>query len=244
MTTENIDQSASSSADPNVETSTGGKGSSQEVEIDWKARAETAEAAGLKLENDLKSEKGRRDLRMEQQADDIGGINARLDALANRTASGETESLPADFAKINQDTASKNSTRNWDVSYKEAEESLGDALLDDNDKTVVDQSIVDELSAAWKEATQNRNIPALYRVVGQANREAKAAIKLQAKETVAETENTAKEAKKVSDAKNGVHNLSVGTPSGIGGGKSMDQIAKATNVNDISDEDYAKWLAG
>ena len=62
---------------------------------------------------------------------------------------------------------------------------------------------------------------------------------------VTEAEETAKAAKKVSDAKNGVHNLSVGTPSGVGSGvKSRAQVESATNVNDISKEDYEAYVAG
>jgi len=217
---------------------------------DLQAQLEESKANAKKLENDLRSERGQRtkDQAFQELAEDVGGIKARLDAIANRTASGETESLPADFVGIDQkrtqDKAVTTAASNWENGYSEAEASLAEALLDDDDNVLLDKESVAKLSTLWKEAQGKQDINALYRVVGQAIREVKVVEKQKAQADLTETEEAAKAAKKVSDARNGVHDMSVGTPSGGGSGvKSRAQIEKITNLNDFSDEDYAKYIA-
>ena len=213
---------------------------------DLQTRLEASEASNKKLANDLNSERGQRtrDQGLNDLVEDVGGIKAQLLALANRTASGETESLPDDFAEIDQKKAVTAATRNWQNNYEEAERNLADALMDDEDNVLLDKEAIARLSAQWQEAQKKGDIHGLYRVVGQAGKEARAVEKQKSKATVAETEEAAKAAKKVADVKNGVHDMSVGTPSGSGSGvKSKAQIMSATNVNDISDADYAKYIA-
>ena len=213
---------------------------------DLQARLEASEASNKKLENDLRSERGQRnkDQAFQELAEDVGGIKAQLAAIANRTASGETESLPADFAEIDQKKAATTATRNWQSNYEEAEQSLADALMDDEDNVLLDKEAISRLSTLWQEAQKKNDLHGLYRVVSQAGREARAVVKQKAQASVTETEEAAKAAKKVSDARNGVHDMSVGTPSGGGSGvKSRAQIEKITNLNDFSDEDYAKYIA-
>jgi signal recognition particle GTPase len=213
-------------------------------EVDWKARAEAAESLSQKLEGDLRSERGRRDQRMEEMVDDMGAFRAQLSALANRTASGETELLPGDFAKADQDLATKIATREWDNNFEEALQNLGEALTDDDGEVIVSKEVIASLNKEWQEAQTKQDPHALYRVVSKAGKEARSAIKQKADTDLTEADEAAKAAKKASDSKNGVHDLSVGTPSGSGGGpKSAAHVAKMTNVNDISDEDYAAYVA-
>ena len=207
---------------------------SENTQVDWQARAETAEANEKKLTNDLKSQQGRQSQNqaINEIVDRVGGIEARFTALVKRTASGETEALTGDMVAIDQKTAADKADAEWENAVEEATQSLRDVLLDDEGELLVSSEVRERLGEAWKEA---KDVNGLYRVVGQAGREARKAVK----EKVTEE---AEGAKKVSDAKHGNHDLSVGNKTGIGGGKSITQIASATNVNDISDEDYDKWL--
>jgi hypothetical protein len=216
-------------------------------EVDWKARAEAAESNSRKLENDLKSEQGRRtrDQVLTELVENFGGMQAQLTAIANRTASGETDYLPADFAEIDQKKAVATATRNWQGNYEEAERNLADAIMDDEDKVILDKEAIARLSTQWQEAQKNGDVPGLYRVIGQAGKEARLAERQKAQANVTEVEETAKAAKKVSDTKHGNHDLAIGTPSGAGSGlKSREQILSVTNVNDISKEDYEAYVAG
>ncbi len=211
-----LDPSAPPSEDPNVEASTEEKQEElPEEQIDWKVRAEAAEAGLQKLERDLKSEKGRRDLKMEEMASDIGGVNARLNAMGKRMASGETESLPGDFTALDQKEAVGVAEREWDTNYDEALEDLTAALMDGSD-LIVSTAVRDDLSEDWKAAVQSRNVNALYKVVSRANREAKTAIQLKAQTTVTETQEAAKAAKKVSDTRHGINDMAISSPSGNG----------------------------
>lgn len=212
---------------------------------DLKSRLEASEANSKKLENDLRSERGQRtrDQGFNELVEDVGGIKAQLSAIANRTASGEIESLPADFAEIDQKKAVTTAARSWQGNYDEAEQSLAEALMDDDDNVTVDKDTIARLSALWQEAQKTQDLHGLYRVVGQAGKEARLAQKQKAEADVTKVEEDAKAAKRVSDAKNGVHDLSIGTPSGVGGGKSRAQVESATSTEDISDEDYAKYVA-
>lgn len=213
---------------------------------DLQAQLQTSETNLKKLENDLRSERGQRtrDQGFSDLAEDVGGIKAQLAAIANRTASGETESLPSDFAEIDQKRAATAAIRTWQTNYEEAERSLADAVMDDEENVLLDKESIARLSILWQEAQKTHDLHGLYRVVGQAGKEARVAEKQKAQANVTEAEEAAKAAKKVSDVKNGVHSVSVGAPSGMGGGKSRAQIEGATNVDQISDEDYAKYVAG
>lgn len=237
-------------AENNIQDGESPEASEEPTLADLQVRLEASEANNKKLENDLRSERGQRTQNKDfnELVEDFGGMKAQLTALANRTASGETESLPADFAEIEQKTrdgkAVTTATANWENSYSEAEQSLANALMDDEDNVILDKQSIAKLSASWKEASANHNVDGLYRVVGQAIRETRAVEKQKSQANVTEAEETAKTAKKVSDAKNGVHNISVGAPSSVGSGKkSKAQIEQITSVNDISDEDYAKYVS-
>ena len=213
---------------------------------DLQVRLEASEANNKKLENDLRSERGQRtrDQGFNELVEDVGGIKARLDALANRTASGEAESLPADFAEIDQKKAATTATRNWQSNYDEAERNLADALMDDDENVLLDKPAIARLSTLWQEAQKKNDLHGLYRVIGQAGKEARAAERLKSQANVTEAEETAKAAKKVSDAKNGVHDVSVGIPSGVGSGvKSRAQVEQITDINDFSDDDYKAYVA-
>ena len=214
---------------------------------DLQARLEASEGNSKKLENDLRSERGQRtqDQVLNELVENFGGMQAQLTAIANRTASGETESLPADFAEIDQKKAASAATRNWQSNYEEAERNLADALMDDEENVLLDKEAIARLSTLWKEAQTKHDVPGLYRVIGQAGKEARTVTRQKSQTDATEAEETAKTAKKVSDAKNGVHDVSVGTPSGVGSGvKSRAQVESATNVNDISKEDYEAYVAG
>jgi hypothetical protein len=212
---------------------------------DLQTRLEASEASNKKLENDLRSERGQRtrEQAINELVEDVGGIKAQLSAIANRTASGEIESLPADFAEIDQKKAVTTATRNWQENYEEAERNLADALMDDDENVLLDKEAIARLSTLWQEAQKKNDLHGLYRVVGQAGKEARLVERQKSQADVTKTEEDAKSAKKVSDVKNGVHNLAIGTPSGIGSGKSRAQVENATDISDISDEDYAKYVA-
>lgn len=212
---------------------------------DLQSQLEVSKASNKKLENDLRSERGQRtrDQGFNELAEDVSGMKAQLTAIANRTASGETESLPADFAEIDQKKAETIAVRNWENNYEEAEQNLGEAMIDDKGDVVLDEETVKRLSDLWKEAQRKQDLHGLYRVVAQAGKEARLVEKQKTKADATKVEEDAKVAKKVSDTKNGVHDVSVAPPSGISGGKSIAQINSATNVKDISDEDYAKLVA-
>jgi len=243
MTTKNLEQGQPAPLDPNVEASTGGQEGTQEA-VDWQARAQEALAENEKLENALRSERGRQDGRITEIAEDMGAFRAQLKALANRTASGETESLSQDFAKIDQDSATRQASRNWDNNYKEAEYSLADAIMDDNQNTLLDDDAISDLRVQWQEAQGKGDLHGLYRVVSQAGKMARAVEKQKALANVEQVSEEAKVAQKASNTKHGVHDLSISTPSGIGGGKSRAQIESATSTDDISDEDYASYVSG
>jgi hypothetical protein len=234
------DRLAPPSKDSNVEASTDENAEGSQ-EVDWQVRAETAESLNQKLSNDLRSELGRRNRSWDILVEDVGGMKEQLKAIGNRTASGDTESLTEDFAKIDRDSAIKTATRNWENNYAEAEAALADALMD-GDTVVVDNESITRLSDSWKAAQKIENVSGLWRVVSQASKEAKLVLLQKTKETVTQIEEGATAAKKASDVKNGVHNLSIPSPSGSSGTKSRAQIANATSVDDISDEEYTKYI--
>lgn len=214
---------------------------------DLKTRLEASESSNKKLENDLRSERGQRtrEQAINELVEDVGGIKAQLTAIANRTASGETESLPADFAAIDQKKAATTADRNWQENYEEAERNLADALMDDEENMLVDKEGVARLSALWQEAHKKFDLHGLYRVIGQAGKEARLAEKQKSQADVTKTKEEAEAAKKVSDTKHGNHDLAVGTPSGVGSGvKSRAQVESATRHQDISKEDYEAYIAG
>ena len=130
---------------------------------DLQARLEASEANSKKLENDLRSERGQRtrDQGFNELVEDVGGIKAQLAAIANRTASGETESLPADFAEIDQKKAATAATRNWQSNYDEAERNLADALMDDEENVLPDKETIARLSTQWQEAQKKNDLPGL-----------------------------------------------------------------------------------
>jgi len=188
----------------------------KQEEVNWKDRFEESESARRKVENDLKAEQGRRRQAQSFQdlQEDMGGVKALLTAIANRTASGETEALAQDVATITEQARQMAGTRTWEANYSEAERNLGEVLLDENNKVVISENDVSVLAPLWQDARARQDLHGLYRVVSQASRLVRATERAKAQVAVKETEAAAQARKKASDAKAGIHDLSIGSPAG------------------------------
>ena len=230
----------------------------QVEEPDYKALLEQSKADLLQAENNNKSLLGRirepaPDPRIDQLLDTLSGQEKRLNALATRTASGETEELTEDMAKINADTDQARATRQFEQGWKGMEVQLEDALRGDpkedgspGDLAVdVESPEVKELVTSWNAAKAKGNLVDGSAVVGQA-RTLTAKVLREQRAKAAETATAEVEtAQKAKDAKNGVHDLNAGTPrTGSGSGMSRQQIEEATDPSQISDEDFAKYIKG
>lgn len=215
MTQENTlaTQVEASSSDSQVETT-----EVKEPEVDWKARFDEESAARQKVENDLRAERGRRtrDQAFQELTEDVGGLKQLVTAIANRTASGEQEALVEDISAINKQTEAQQTSRAWTVNYSEAEASLADVLMGEDNTLLISQDDVSALTPLWQEARQKQDLHGLYRVVSQAGKMVRAAERARAREEVKKVEADAQAHKKESDAKHGINDLSISPPAGVG----------------------------
>ena len=242
--------------DPSEEVEKTTDPNAQVEEPDYKALLEQSKVDLLKAQNDNKSLLGRLrdpDPKLDEVLDTLSGQEKRLNALVTRTATGETEELTADMVKINADTDQARATRQFEQGWKGMEVQLEDALRGDpkEDGSLGDLAVdiesleVKELVTSWNAAKAKGNLVDGSAVVGQA-RTLTAKVLREQRAKAAETATTeAETAQKAKDAKNGVHDLNAGTPrAGSGSGMSRQQIEEATDPNDISDDDYKKYVAG
>lgn len=213
-------------------------------EIDWKVKAEELEAKAAKLENDLKANAGRtrqareRDALIESLVDEVGGIRRATNALIARTASGDTEALTEDLAKIGQESERAKADRQYDQAFARIESRLEEALCDEDGALLVDIESPEgkELITAWTTARQAKNLADLSDVVLEANK--------LARKTERQRIKAAQEAERKA-AKVGEHDLSVPSPAaGAGSGKTWAQAQQARKLTDISDDDYARLVSG
>jgi len=195
---------------------------SDSQEPNWQVLFEESEANRLKVENDLRSEKGRRtrDQALQELAEDVGGLKQLITAVANRTASGDTDALTEDIANISQTSAQTRATRAWNANYSEAEAGLGDVVLDDNGDVILSKDDIATLTPLWQKAQTGQDLAGLYRVINQANKMVRAAEKRVATEALQTQKEEAIASKKASDRKHGIGDLSVG-PSASGPGERL-----------------------
>lgn len=227
----------------------------QDDTVDWKAKAEELAVTNLKLENDNKAMSGRARVARDQERDAIqnnildtlDGLSKRVGALGARSASGELEELKGDMAAIDRESAQARSLRQWDDGYKHVEGQLMEALQDDEGNLVIDVNSEDvtALTQKWKTAVTDKDLLALSDVVTDANKLARRIERTKATEQTDKVRDEERKAKEASDKLAGIHDLGVGAPAaGSGSGMSWTQAQKIQKVEDISDEDYAKLVAG
>lgn len=227
---------------------------STEESIDWKARAEEAEASNTKLVNENKSLSGRaRAERIDELVtmvrdgtDQTAALTKTVNAFAVRTARGETEEIPGDLARINAESADARAITQYETGYSRLEANLFEAFRDDDGAITVDVDSPDvvTLTGKWTAAKGKRDLMALSDLVTDAH---KLVRRLERVKATASTETAREEEKtiaKATSAKAGVNNLSIEKPAaGSGSGMSWDQMQKATNIIDVSAEDYFKRVA-
>lgn len=204
-------------------------------EPDWKAVAEAAEADNAKLRNDLKAEHGRRvkALAGQDRDDDIAGLRAMITAVANRTASGETDALAGDIATLNQAAAQNQAIRTWAENEEEVMAALGEAIMD-GDRALLAPEDIEDLKPVFKKAAEERDVAAYWRAYAQA-------VRLSRTFTEGEAAAALKAQKKASDKKHGINDMSTGNGSGGGTGMSWDQAQKSTDMKQIMDN-YEKLI--
>ncbi len=192
-----------------------------EGEVNWQERYEAEVAARTKVENDLKSQRNGRQSadqrqeavlgRLQRMEDEQTRSRLQSEALMNALASGETEGLPGEVAKINQDSQVERASQ----AQSDAADSLFNQIID----TVVPIAGGDRAAAkamietnpefqvvrdGWNRNTQgdNINLVALSGVVAQTAIAVVGMNNKQAAETVRVAENKAAETLEQADVLN------------------------------------------
>jgi len=227
------------STEPNAET--------EEQEVDWKVKFEESEAANLKLNNDNKSLLGRlrqppaNDAIGREILDELGGQRKRLNAFFDRTASGETDELPADLVKLDAESDLTRAARQYEQGFVRMETQLEDALKDEDGALIVDieSPEVAELIKSWTAARNNKNLLDLSDVVTDANKLARKIEREKLKKAAEDAQGEEKEAGKAREKKAGMNNLSIDGPkTGSNKGMSWDKAQQITNIGDMTDDQY------
>ena len=109
--------------------------------------------------------------------------------------------------------------------------------MNDAREVVLSKEDIETITPLWQEARAAQDVGGLYRLINRANKMVREAEK-------AAVQDEAKEAKKVSDRKHGVNDLSLPTPAGAGAGvKSWAAAQKITSLDDMTDAEYDAIVA-
>ncbi len=236
---------------------------STEEQVDWKARAEEAEASNTKLVNENKSLTGRARAErtdelisiVRENADETAALTKTVNAFAVRTARGETEELPGDLAKIHSEAEQARVKTQFENGYAQLEANLFDAFreTDENGDVIpggaltvdTDDPGVLAITTKWTAAKGKQDFLTLVNLINDAHKYVKRRDRITSRTETTAAREEEKATAKTASAKAGVNNLSIPGPSaGSGTGMSWDQAQNITNVKDISKEDYEKLVAG
>ena len=180
MTTENSDVVALTDEASSADTP-------QEEVIDWQARAKAAEDKATKAENDLKSQRGRRNRQQEQndlvlQLSNQQRITDRkLDALMKAMGTGDTDTLPEQLTSIQGEQASLNASNAYQSAFTNMSEELVGALQDGEENLLFNgyTDTVDALNKApelaevrtmWTDAHNRKDVRGLQAAVVEAQK--------------------------------------------------------------------------
>ena len=172
MTTENSDVVALSDEASSADTP-------QEEVIDWEARAKAAEDRASKAENDLKSQRGRRNRQQEQndlvlQLSNQQRITDRkLDALMKAMGTGDTDTLPEQLTSIQGEQANLNATAAYTNTWTSLSEDLVSLVQDEQGIDLIDLQTSPELAEVrtmWTDAHNRKDVRGLQAAVSEAQK--------------------------------------------------------------------------
>jgi hypothetical protein len=151
----------------------------QEETIDWEARAKAAEDKVAKAENDLKSQRGRRNRQQEQNdlvlqlSNQQRMTDRKLDALMQAMGTGDTDTLPQQLTSIQGEQANLNASAAYTSTWTSLSEDLVSSVQDAQGNDLVDLQNGPELAEVrtmWTEAHNRRDVRGLQEAVTESQR--------------------------------------------------------------------------
>jgi hypothetical protein len=151
----------------------------QEETIDWEARAKAAEDKATKAENDLKSQRGRRNRQQEQNdlvlqlSNQQRMTDRKLDALMQAMGTGDTDTLPQQLTSIQGEQANLNASAAYTSTWTSLSEDLVSSVQDAQGNDLVDLQNGPELAEVrtmWTEAHNRRDVRGLQEAVTESQR--------------------------------------------------------------------------
>ena len=200
-------------------------------EVDWQVRAEAAEAANKKLENELKSQQGRnrRTDDVQHQLSSIGDrlstIESANQAVLRAFSSGDTDDLPNELSTIQAQARQTSANRSYEARYADLSEELREAVQDDEGNPILDLYEAPELESIrqeWVTAHRNKDTGALATALAKAHRVARSVERTTGRSSEQQIRTEEREAAKARLEEAGIFDLDTG-PSAAGGGRSDDR---------------------
>lgn len=189
--------------------------SNDDEPVDWEARAKTAETARDEAQHALSSERGRQNGReAEQENYRLESENRRritdrkIDALADRLGSGETESLPSDLSTIQRDSDTLDASSDYNRAYLALSNEWREMVVDKEGKQILSLDSDDFANARdlWTRAQTASDVQGLQAAINEASR----AVRGHLLTTRTVTTETAREAGRADAEGKGAFNLSTG----------------------------------
>lgn len=207
-----------------------------------------------KLQNDLRSREGQRRKQVDTD-NQLAGIHDELSALRRvnqvyiqALQKGETDGLDTKIAEIDRDTGQSRASRVRQERYDRSVNHLLELVNDSDGSLLLTEEQSKELQTSWakagKEAMDSGDFSSLHDLTVEAG---KTVLRNQRESSKKETDRIRKEAKEQSKKQleaAGVHDMGTG-PSATGGGiTTWQQAQKIKRVEDLSDKEYEKLIAG
>ena len=209
------------------------------------------EALIAKLGNDLKARDGqrRKQSEMDNWMQDLAEgqkaqsklFGAYLDALQK----GDTDALPAQIAKIEQESGISRGQRQRQARYEDSTAKLREVITGEADAMLLTEAQGVEIQQSWleagKQAFASGDFTGLHDVIIEASK----MVTRNEREARAKDQKEAKESTKKALEKAGAFDLSIGG-SASGGGRITSWAAaqKIKKVGDLSTSDYEKLVVG
>lgn len=150
-----------------------------EDEPDWKAKFEEAEARAAKVEQDLRSERGRRNSRDRQEnilldiGERLANVERSNSALVRSFTDGENDALAQELSQIQASSARSSAARGYQTAHAELSEELLELAKDDAGENILDVYTapeMEEVRQQWVTAHNAQDVAGLRSALRQAEK--------------------------------------------------------------------------
>ena len=213
-----------------------GSDTTDDSDIDYKAKYQESEAKLLKREADLNSLRGAR-LKQDERDDAIISLGERMDgweksnqALLKALAKGDSEELPEELARIEAEGASTRAQRQFAKTHEDLLNDLRKACKSEDGEDMLDPDTAPELENVrliWYQAIKDREVTGFHRALAETHTVVKAEERRLHKVALADARKAERDAKeKLDDAELGDTSIN-GRPGSPGNGTG-DTLLKMT----------------